>query len=121
MEGGALEKPKVSDPVLETEARKREMLGLFELLEDIIVRANVAEEELKKSIDFLHDFQKQKYTEVLKLLQENNDASALELLKTSDEKALHARTIAREIESLMDDLVKETGELSGIIKSEKEN
>ena len=121
MEGGAIEKPKTSDPVLEAERRKREMLGLFELLEDIISRADLAEDELRKSIDFLRDFQKEKYIEVLKLLQENNDATALDLLKTSDEKALKAREAAREIENLMDDLVKRTSELCGIIKSEKVN
>jgi hypothetical protein len=119
MERGKKEIPKTTDPVIEVDKRKRDIMGVFEILEDIIGRADLAEEELRKSIEFLRDFQKQKYAEILKLLQEENEEEALVLLKDSDDKAMRARLAARDIESLMDDLVKRTEALKGIIKPEK--
>jgi len=112
--------PEVPDPVIEVDKRKREIMGTFEMLEDIIGRADSAEGELRKSIEFLRDYQKNKYAEILKFLQEGNQEEALVLLKDSDEKAMHAKLAAQDIESLMDELVKRTGELSGIIRPKKE-
>lgn len=114
------EVPEVSDPVIEVDKRKREIMGTFEILEDIIRRADSAGGELRESIEVLHDYQKNKYAEILKLLQEENEEEALVLLKDSDEKAKRAKLAAQDIESLMDELVKRTGELSGIIRPKKD-
>lgn len=111
---------KTIDPGIEVDKRKRDIMGVFEILEDIIGRADLAEEELRKSIELLHNSQKQKYAEILKLLQEENEEKALALLRDSDGRAIHAKLAARNIESLMDDLVRQTEALRGIIKPEKD-
>ena len=111
---------EVPDPMIEVDKRKREIMGTFEILEDIIRRADSAEGELRESIEFLRDYQKNKYAEILKLLQEENEEGALALLKDSEDKAKRAKLAAQDIESLMDELVKKTEELGGIIKPEKD-
>ncbi|OGI27657.1 MAG: hypothetical protein A2359_03040 [Candidatus Moranbacteria bacterium RIFOXYB1_FULL_43_19] len=119
-ESPGVEGSPIQDPALEAEKRKREIMGLFEIIQDIIQRAGTTGGELKKLLDDLQDYQQQKYGEVLKLLQEDNQEDnseeALAFLKDSDERAKRARMTAAQIESLMDDVVKKTGELSGIIQ-----
>ena len=110
---------EMSEAVIGVEKRKREIMGILELLEDIIQRAESAEGELKNSLDMLRDSQQHKYAEILKMLQEENSEGALVYLRESDNKAEQARLAAREIESLMDDLIRKTNELRGIIQSKE--